>query len=311
MLDIRGLQFRAALFHLVRNYFRGQGFLEVDTPIRQPVLLPESNIIPIASGSWFLQTSPEQCMKRILAQGGQNIFQICPCFRADERGSRHLEEFTMLEWYRSDADYFDLMADCRALVSYVLEGLNQREQYRAIVARSCFGTMVVDKEWETVTVAEAFSRWGTMPLEEALHTMRFDEVIAIDIEPHLGLQSPTFLCDYPAECASLARLKKEDGDLAERFELYIAGLELANGFSELTDAHEQRSRFKEELDRIEQRDGAPPPMPEKFLADLDRLDRAAGIAFGLDRLLMLLLSASTIDEVVSLSANDWFEQDDR
>jgi len=307
MLDILGLQFRAALFHLVRSYFCGQDFLEVDTPIRQPVLLPESNITPMASGAWFLQTSPEQCMKRLLAREGQNIFQICPCFRADERGSRHLEEFTMLEWYRSDGDYFDLMADCRALVDYVIEGLNQREKYGAIVARSCFGTMVVDKEWQTVTVAEAFSRWGKMPLEEALNSKRFDEVIAIDIEPHLGLQSPTFLCDYPAECASLARLKKEDANLAERFELYIDGMELANGFSELTDASEQRIRFEEELDRIEQRDGARPPMPEKFLADLDRLDRAAGIAFGLDRLLMLLLSVSTIDEVVSLSADDWFE----
>ena len=307
MLDILGLQFRAALFHLVRSYFRGQDFLEVDTPIRQPVLLPESNITPIASGSWFLQTSPEQCMKRLLAREGQNIFQICPCFRADERGSRHLEEFTMLEWYRSDADYFDLMADCRAFLDYVLEGLNQQQKYGAIVARSCLGTMVVDQEWQTVTVAEAFSRWGKMPLEEALNSKRFDEVIAIDIEPHLGLQSPTFLYDYPAECASLARLKKEDANLAERFELYIDGLELANGFSELTDASEQRIRFEEELDRIEQRDGARPPMPEKFLADLDRLDRAAGIAFGLDRLLMLLLSVSTIDEVVSLSADDWFE----
>ena len=307
MLDILGLQFRAALFHLVRSYFRGQDFLEVDTPIRQPVLLPESNITPIASGSWFLQTSPEQCMKRLLAREGQNIFQICPCFRADERGSRHLEEFTMLEWYRSDADYSDLMADCRALLDYVLEGLNQQQKYGAIVARSCLGTMVVDQEWQTVTVAEAFSRWGKMPLEEALNSKRFDDVIAIDIEPHLGLQSPTFLYDYPAECASLARLKKEDANLAERFELYIDGLELANGFSELTDASEQRIRFEEELDRIEQRDGARPPMPEKFLADLDRLDRAAGIAFGLDRLLMLLLSVSTIDEVVSLSADDWFE----
>mgnify|MGYP001812825518 FL=1 len=307
MLDILGLQFRAALFHLVRSYFRGQDFLEVDTPIRQPVLLPESNITPIASGSWFLQTSPEQCMKRLLAREGQNIFQICPCFRADERGSRHLEEFTMLEWYRSDADYSDLMADCRALLDYVLEGLNQRQKYGAIVSRSCLGTMVVDQEWQTVTVAEAFSRWGKMPLEEALNSKRFDDVIAIDIEPHLGLQSPTFLYDYPAECASLARLKKEDANLAERFELYIDGLELANGFSELTDASEQRIRFEEELDRIEQRDGARPPMPEKFLADLDRLDRAAGIAFGLDRLLMLLLSVSTIDEVVSLSADDWFE----
>lgn len=307
MLDLQGLKLRAALMRLVRTFFHQQGFLEVDTPVRQPVLLPESNIRPINSESWFLQTSPEQCMKRILARGRANIFQICPCFRADEKGARHLEEFTMLEWYRSDADYFDLMADCRALLAYVLEGLNQRQKYGAIVARSCFGTMVVDQEWQTVTVAEAFSRWGKMPLEEALNSKRFDEVIAIDIEPHLGLQSPTFLYDYPAECASLARLKKEDANLAERFELYIDGLELANGFSELTDASEQRIRFEEELDRIEQGDGARPPMPEKFLADLDRLDRAAGIAFGLDRLLMLLLSASTIDEVVSLSADDWSE----
>ncbi len=307
MLDIPWLQFRAALFRLIRSFFHAQGFLEVDTPIRQPVLLPESNIKPITSGSWFLQTSPEQCMKRILAQGGHKIFQICPCFRADERGSYHLEEFTMLEWYRSDADYVDLMADCRSLVRYVLDGLTQQEQYRAIVERSCFGTMPVENEWESITVADAFSRWATVPLDAALESDRFDEVVAIDIEPRLGLQSPTFLLDYPAVCASLARLKKDDCNLAERFELYVGGIELANGFSELTDTDEQRARFKEELRLMSQKTGIGQQMPEKFLQDLDRIDRAAGIALGVDRLLMLLMSASTIDEVVSFSPDDWLE----
>lgn len=307
MLELPGLQFRAALFNLVRSFFHRQGFLEVDTPIRQPLLLPERNITPITSGSWFLQTSPEQCMKRILAQGAQKIFQICPCFRAEERGNRHLEEFTMLEWYRTDADYFDLMSDCRALIRYLIDSLKQFDEYRDMVGRSCFGTMAVDHEWEALTVAEAFSRWGTMRLEDALDSGRFDWVIAIDIEPHLGQHSPTFLFDYPAECASLARLKKEDSDVAERFELYIDGMELANGFSELTDGDEQRARFAEELRLIDNNKGGEARMPERFLEDLERIDRAAGIAFGLDRLLMLLMSASSIDEVVSFSPDDYFE----
>lgn len=304
MLDIHGLHLRAALFRLVRSFFHQQGFLEVDTPIRQPLLLPESNLVPVGSSAWFLQTSPEQCMKRILAREGHNIFQICSCFRAEERGARHLEEFTMLEWYRIEADYSALMDDCRSLVNYLIESLKQQNRFRDMVARSWFGTNPIDSEWERLTVADAFVRWATMPLDKALESERFDEIIALDIEPYLGVQSPTLLCDYPARCASLARLKKDDANLAERFELYIDGMELANGFSELTDSNEQRIRFAEELDRIEQRDGIRMPMPEKFLADLERLDRAAGIAFGLDRLLMLLMSATSIAEVVSFSADD-------
>ncbi|RZW23429.1 MAG: EF-P lysine aminoacylase GenX [Desulfobulbaceae bacterium] len=304
MLDFKGLQLRAALLRLIRRFFHQQGFLEVDTPVRQPVLLPESNILPINSGSWFLQTSPEQCMKRILARNRVNIFQICPCFRADERGSRHLEEFTMLEWYRIDGDYVDLMDDCETLLRYLKESLIIQTEFSDTIAGSCFGTMTVESGWERVTVAEAFAKWGSMSLAAALESDRFDELVSIEIEPHLGLHAPTFLCDYPASCASLARLKKDDISLAERFELYIAGMELANGFSELTDADEQRLRFEEELDRIEQREGVRPVMPNKFLEDLKSLEPAAGIAFGFDRLLMLLLSADLIDQVVSFSPDD-------
>jgi len=304
MLDIEGLQFRAALFHCVRTYFHQQGFLEVDTPIRQPVLLPESNIKPMPSGSWFLQTSPEQCMKRLLAHGCDKIFQICPCFRADERGARHLEEFTMLEWYRIDGDYHDLMEDCRSLIQFVLDSLTKDMRYRKTIDRSCFGIMPLGEEWQHITVADAFTRWASIPLEKALETDRFDEIISIDIEPHLGIDAPTFLYDYPAGCAALARLK-EDDSLAERFELYINGVEMANGFTELTDAREQRSRFIEELDQMEKTDKARPQMPENFLKDLELIDRAAGIAFGLDRLLMLLMSKDTIDQVTSFSIDDW------
>jgi len=303
MLDIEGLQFRAALFHCVRTYFRQQGFLEVDTPIRQPVLLPESNIKPMPSDPWFLQSSPEQCMKRLLAHGCDKIFQICPCFRADERGARHLEEFTMLEWYRVDSDYHDLMEDCRGLIRFVLNSLTKDKRYRQTIDRSCLGTMPLGDKWQYISVVDAFTRWASIPLEKALETDRFDEIISIDIEPYLGIDAPTFFYDYPAGCASLARLK-ENNSFAERFELYIDGMELANGFTELTDAREQRSRFIEELDQMEKTGGARPQMPENFLKDLELINRAAGIAFGLDRLLMLLMSADTIDQVTSFSIDD-------
>lgn len=305
MLDIEGLQLRAALFHAIRSFFRRQDFLEVDTPIRQPLILPERNIDPVLSGSWFLQTSPEQCMKRLLAAGCEKIFQICPCFRAGERGRRHLEEFAMLEWYRLDGDYVDLMEDCRLLLRSVLAALSRPPVFRRKIAKSWFGNVDLEGKWQKISVSEAFSAWGQISVRQALDSDLFDETISIDIEPRLGKTMPAFLYDYPAECASLARLKDNDGYVAERFELYIDGIELANGFSELTDSSEQRHRFAEEIMRMNQQRSLSPRMPEKFLDDLDRIDRAAGIAFGLDRLLMLLLSAETIDEVVSFSPGDW------
>ena len=308
MLDLEGLHFRAALFDAVRRFFRTQGFLEVDTPVRQPVLIPESTIEPLASVSWFLQTSPEQCMKRLLTRGCGTIFQICPCFRAGERGSRHLEEFTMLEWYRLGSDYRDLMEDCRALICFIVEALRADPRFAAVIAGSWFGKVDPAQRWERLTVAEAFERWASTSPEEALQSGRFDEIISIDIEPRLGLTAPAILYDYPAACGSLARLRADDDSVAERFELYINSMELANGFSELTDAYEQRLRFEQELDKIERSGRRRPPMPKRFLEDLGRIDSAAGIAFGLDRLLMLLLSASSINEVVSVSPEDWEER---
>lgn len=216
-----------------------------------------------------------------------------------------MEEFTMLEWYRKGGDYMDLMEDCCTLVRYVLQGFKDQPRYRSAIDRSCFGTISVERDWVCLSVEEAFDRWSGVSLEQALANDLFDEIVAADIEPHLGLETPVFLYDYPAACASLARLKEDQNSLAERFELYIDGMELANGFTELTDAEEQRARFDQELEIIARQSGRAHQMPEKFLADLERIGTAAGIAFGLDRLLMLLLSAATIDEVISFAADDW------
>lgn len=304
MLTIEGLHLRAALFRSIRSFFYEKGFLEVDTPVRAPVLLPERHISPVASDGWFLQPSPEQFMKRLLARGCPAIFQICPCFRAGERGRRHLTEFTMLEWYRLGGDYHDLMRDCEDLVCCVLDELAADERFRPLLDRSCLRTEFVGAPWQRLSVAQAFARHCPETVQQALATGRFDELLVEYVEPYLGRHGPAFLVDYPAACASLARLKANDESVAERFELYINGMELANGFSELTDAARQRARFAEELAILEHQGGQQRKMPETFLRDLSAIDTAAGIAFGLDRFLMLLLSVPSIDQAVSFGPDE-------
>jgi len=308
MLSLPELHMRAALLRLTRSFFFGLGFLEVDTPVRQPVIIPERNIIPLQSGSWFLQASPELCMKRLLAAGCEKIFQICPCFRAEERGRLHLEEFTILEWYRTGADYYDLMADCEAFLRYIKENFwLEFLDYGHLLSKSVFyGADGVNLTgvWERLTIAEAFTRYSSVSLEQALETDRFEELLVENIEPRLCIGSPLFLCDYPALQGSLAKLKGENPEVAERFELYLAGIELANGFSELTDGSEQRQRFDDELRHIHENGGKTTGMPECFLRALDDLDRAAGIAFGLDRLLMLIMGRRTLGEVVTFTPSE-------
>ena len=305
MLDIEGLHLRAALLAAIRHFFTGLGFLEVDTPLRQPVLIPESNIIPLTSEGQYLQTSPELCMKRLLAAGCTEIFQICPCFRKGERGRLHLEEFTMLEWYRVGSDYRRLMADCEMLLRHIVESL--AEFTGAAVVAPHFAGITADLEgpWLRLTLAEAFAQFSPVPLDRALLENRFEEILVEFIEPELGPISPVFLYDYPREMASLARVKTDAPHLAERFELYWRGIELANGFSELTDVDEQRARFLQEISLIGQHGRGHAGLPEAFLADLARMPPAAGIALGVDRLLMLFTGKRHIAEVVSFSPEDF------
>lgn len=292
MLSTQGLHFRAAFFSAIRRFFDSQGFLEVDTPLLSPVILPESNIAPITADVDFLQTSPELYMKRLLARGHQRLFQICSCFRREERGRLHLQEFKMLEWYHLDKNYEQLMADCQELISYL--GVTLQEQFPDLYKSfDC-------SSWQKITVAEAFARYVPVSLEQAMREDRFDELLVEYVEPNLGINGPVFLVDYPAPMASLAKLKDNDHAYAERFELYINTIEIANGFSELTDAGEQRLRFAEELERLPRQR----VMPERFLDELDIIDSAAGIAMGLDRLLMLFMGKTHIDDVQSFAPND-------
>ena len=276
----------------------------MDTPIRLPVLLPESNIIPFASGDWFLHPSPELCMKRLLARGCPQIFQICHCFRREESGRHHQPEFTLLEWYHQGWEYGDLMEECEELVRAVCQAASG---YRGVSSRGTLlykgAEVVLDPPWERLTVEDAFRRHATVSLREALTQDRFDEILVTQIEQHLGKERPVFLCDYPVELGSLARCSASNPQVAERFELYIGGLELANGFSELTDPQEQRARFFRESRAIVA-GGQKAAMPEIFLADLSFLGETAGIALGVDRLFMLAMGCENIAEVMSFGADD-------
>ena len=293
------LDLRARVVQAVRSFFIEHRYLEVDTPIRIPAPAPEAHIDAVASEGYYLQTSPELCMKQLLTAGYSRIFQICKCFRSKERGRQHLPELTMLEWYRAEGDYHDLMDDCQDLIGFIAEriaGSNLLRYQRQSIPLTA--------PWTKLTVHEAFHQYASMAVEEALAKDCFEEVMVNDIEPHLGTTGPVFLFDYPAALGALARLKPENSRLAERFELYVAGIELCNGFSELTDPVEQRRRFESEQ-KIRQALNKPVyPMPQKFLASLSDMPAACGNALGIDRLVMLFANTTNIDDVVAFTPED-------
>ena len=300
MLNESGLWKRAALIQARRNFFIDRGYIEVETPLRLPVLIPEAHNEPVESGDHFLQNSPEICMKRLLAEAGcQKIFQICRCFRQKERGIRHLPELTLLEWYTAGQDYLEMMDQCEELIRYISSstGFGDSLIYQGM-------NIDLRTPWPRMSVDDAFARFSSLPMKKALGENRFEEIMVTDIEPNLGLEKPLFLYDYPAVFSSLARLKLKDPSLAERFELYIGGLELCNGFTELTDAVEQRRRFeKERLSRIESKKDVY-PLPEKFLQALSSMPDASGNALGLDRLVMLFANTTRIDDVVAFTPEE-------
>ncbi len=290
---------RANIIRSIRDFFVSKGFLEVETPQRIPANAPEEHIEPFRSGERFMHTSPEICMKRLLCRGHGKIFQICRCWRSDERGRRHVPEFTMLEWYRTHSDYRDLMVDCEELLAWVAE------------ACQTAGKMP-DKNrldgWlekaQRITVREAFARFAATDMETAVRNGSFDELMVTAVEPALPQGAPVILMDYPAAVAALARLKPDDPAVAERFELYAGGLELANGFSELNDPVEQRLRFEAANRTRIELGSAPLPLPEPFLRELAAMPPSAGIALGVDRLVMLCTAAERIDDVLAFTPEE-------
>lgn len=293
------LEQRARIIRKIRQFFSERGYLEVETPHRIPAPAPESHIDAVPSGKWFLHTSPELCMKRMLTAGYEKIFQICRCWREGERGSQHIPEFTLLEWYRVRSDYLALMDECEALIqSLAVEiGLEERMTYGD-------HNVLLTSPWERITVEEAFNRYAKISAKEALKQDLFDELMVGEIEPRLGTKTPTFIYDYPSERRSLARLKKEDPTVAERFELYLGGLEIANAFSELIDTEEQRKVFQLEMETRRLLGKKVYPMPERFLTELEKIPPSAGIALGVDRLVMVLLNATKIDEVIAFTPEE-------
>lgn len=290
---------RAKIIEGIRKFFIDRGYLEVETPHLVPSLAPEAHIDPMACSSWFLHTSPEICMKRLLAAGYDKIFQICRCWRQGERGSKHIPEFTILEWYRTGIDYRELMKETEELIFNLYRAINPNGKLN-------YQGKEIDLSipWDRISVKDVFRYYANLSCEEALKMDLFDEIMVMNIEHNLGIKKPAFIYDYPIERASFARPKADDPSLAERFELYIGGVEIANGFSELIDPLEQRRRFEAENELRRKLSKPIYPLPERFLNELNEMQPSAGIALGIDRLVMVFLDKSSIDEVVAFTPEE-------
>lgn len=294
--SLDNLALRARAMAAIRHWFCGCGYLEVETPVRIAAPAPEPHIDCPRSGDAWLRASPELQMKRLMAAGAEKIFQIGPCFRAGERGRLHAEEFTMLEWYRRGADALGILDETKALLRQTA-----LEATGSTVIRYRGSQCDLAADWRVVTVREAYLRHaGWDPLEN-FDQDRFDEDMALKVEPALPKDAPCVLYGYPRQAASLARLSPEDARVAERWELYLCGIEVANAFCELADGAEQRRRFEEARRERRALGEDDYPLDEGFLGDLERgeFPPCGGIAVGIDRIAMLLCGADSIAEVMA------------
>jgi elongation factor P--(R)-beta-lysine ligase len=291
------LELRDRMLAAIRCFFAARDFLAVQTPVRLPAPALEDYIEAEPAGDQWLRTSPELHMKRLLAAGYERIYQIGPCFRQGERGRRHLSAFTMLEWYRLHADHEAILADAVELVRHVLQATLRAVSCPFQGQQIDFGTA-----WERLTVEDAFQRYAQTDVDAAIAAGAFEQVLVEQVEPHLGNGRPTVLEEYPLACSGLSRPIPGRPNRVERWELYVAGLELGNACSELTDPAEQAARFAAcaELRRSESRPVY--PMDEPFMAALRTgMPPAAGIAIGLDRLLLILANLDDLADTVAFA----------
>lgn len=311
---LEALRQRAELLRRLRAYFAEQGVLEVETSLLSAAGIPDPHIPsfttapgPDGEAPRYLNTSPEFAMKRLLAADSGPIYQVCKAFRRGEQGKHHNPEFTLLEWYRPGFDHLQLMDEVDVLVRQLADGYRplgpaERRSYRA-----CFQHYLqIDALTASVSTlqscAEAQGLGAVTGLTENDRDGWLDLLMSHCIQPHLGKGSLTFIYDYPVSQAALARIRPGEPPVAERFELFIDGIELANGFHELRDAHEQRARFEADLTRRQMEKLEPIVLDERLLNALEAgLPDCAGIALGMDRLQLVLMQETQLADTLAFS----------
>ncbi|MBK5965007.1 EF-P lysine aminoacylase GenX [Thiocystis minor] len=306
--ELAMIQARADLFARLRAFFAAAGVLEVETPILSQAAVTDPALASLSVGgvgparSLYLQTSPEFPMKRLLAAGSGPIYQICKVFRDDERGRLHHPEFSLLEWYRPGWDPWRLMDEVAELTRVALqrptlpvERIAYRELFLQRLHLDPWSATVEDLRGAALAAGIADAASLDLDADAWL-----DLLLTHCLEAGLGRDGMTFLVDYPPSQAALARIRPGPIPVAERFELYLEGVELANGFQELTDAVEQRARFQADLAQRRRRGQSEPPLDERLLAALAAgMPECSGVALGLDRLLMMATGVDRIDGVLA------------
>ena len=299
-MNVEILKTRAAIVSAIRRFFDERGFVEVETAVRIPAPAPEEHIdCPPVEGGGYLRASPELQMKKLLAAGMDRIYQIGPCFREGERGSRHNPEFTMIEWYRREANYLDIKADLENLLGALGGGGEKR--WTTDEKFHCPPPPL----FSTLSVRDAYLQYaGWDPWEGEWDQDRFDFDMATKVEPAIkALGGGVFLMDYPPQAASLARISTSTSTLnlnlpfAERWEFYFDGMELANCFTELCDRDEQLKRFQTAKEARKQLKESDYPLDYEFIDCLPQMKNAAGVALGVDRLVMVLTKTKEISAV--------------
>jgi len=295
------LKKRAKIFARIRRFFEVRDVIEVETPLLSHGAVTDPHILSMKvslSQPMYLQTSPEYAMKRLLCAGMGSIYQICKAFRLDEKGKKHNPEFTILEWYRIPFDHHDLMDEMDLFLQEILQ---TQKAERCTVADIFLKFLNINPHHASIDALEKCARDRHLSFKKNEDkNFWFDLLFSHCIEPHLGHERPLFLFDYPASQAALARVKGNNPPVASRFEVYFKGIELANGFHELSNAAEQRKRFQKDMVEREKKGIEVPALDENFLAALQHgLPDCAGVALGIDRLVMLALQCESISQVIS------------
>jgi elongation factor P--(R)-beta-lysine ligase len=305
---LSALRHRAHMLAQLRRFFAARGVLEVETPILSASAVSDPQIESLTTcvaglpGRFYLNTSPEFPMKRLLASGSGDIYQVCKVFRDAERGRWHNPEFTMIEWYRLGLDDAALMTEVEGLAAELLAPHRRLEPAERLTYADALRRYAgVDAHADAESSLErAAADHGIVCQAELDRDAKLDLLMGMVVGPKLGRDRPCFICDYPASQASLARLKPGLPAVAARFEFYVDGIELANGFHELANAEEQRARFTQDLAIRQARGQIQPPLDERLLAALQAgMPDCAGVALGFDRLVAIAVGASRLAEAMA------------